>query len=123
MRKPLLIAAALLAATTSTALADKDECTVEPKLVSYYKPKKLPKKADDRCDPKKDGTCKKLELKGYLYVPPAEVGEGPFPVIVYNHGSGQKVKDYCEFGSYFARLGYVVFMPQRRGHGDSTGVF
>jgi dienelactone hydrolase len=98
-------------------------CSVDAKIVTYYKPAELPKQADTRCE-NKDGKCKKLELKGHLYVPPPSFKtKGPYPVLVFNHGSGQAVGGACEIGSWFAERGYVVFMPHRRGHGDSTGAY
>src|SRR5688572_18291295 len=119
MNATLILASFL---NTMNAPAPASGCTIEPKLVTYYKPQDLPNTKDTRCD-LKDGKCKKLELKGYLYLPPPTVAaKKPYPVIVQSHGSGEKVGDYCEFGSYFAELGYAVFMPHRRGHGDSTGV-
>src|SRR5688572_14961891 len=115
-----LLAALPVAGFAATAHA-ADECPgVDGKLVSYLKPTTLPTGFDTRCD-NADGKCKKLDLKGWFYMP--KEGKGPFPVIVYNHGSGEPVNQYCGFAKYFTKLGYAVFMPQRRGHGESTGIY
>jgi dienelactone hydrolase len=62
-----------------------------------------------------------LDLHGVLVKPR---GDGPFPSILWNHGSEKYP------GGYFAALarpflaaGYVVFMPFRRGHGTSPGPY
>ena len=63
-----------------------------------------------------------LSLKGYLYLPP---GEGPFPCLVFNHGStiNQGTDDVCRPGTAHQLLGWniAVFMPHRRGYGNSPG--
>ena len=117
------------------------ECPAKPELRSYYKPDKLPDKATTPCDAK-DGKCVALDLKGWLYVPkgpiakPAAVkatkpsvqlfaSERP-PLLVFNHGSEDMKTgsgDKCDIASYFRDLGFVVFVPHRRGHGKSTGVY
>lgn len=121
MHRTLVIASLLVSVTSSVSA--ESQCTVEPTIVSYYEPKNLPATKDTRCD-LKDGKCEKLELKGFLYLPPASAqGKAPHAVIIQNHGSGKTVSPNCEFGSYFAELGYVVLMPMRRGYGESTGVY
>jgi dienelactone hydrolase len=115
---PILLATLPFAAFAQVAHA-ADECKVEGKLVSYSKPTQLPQKFDTRCD-NANGKCKKLDLKGWLYTPK---GAGKHPVLVYNHGSGEPVHKGCEIAEFFTDLGYVVFMPQRRGHGESTGIY
>jgi carboxymethylenebutenolidase len=64
-----------------------------------------------------------LRLKGYLYLPP---GEGPFPCLVFNHGStiNQGTDDVCRPGTAHPLLGWnlAVFMPHRRGYGNSPGM-
>jgi dienelactone hydrolase len=59
-------------------------------------------------------------LEGYLWRPH---GKGPFPAVVYNHGSEQDPGDKASVAEYFVRHGYVVFVPHRRGHGGSPGVW
>lgn len=63
-----------------------------------------------------------LVLKGQLWLPP---GRGPFPAIVYNHGSGLKEphEDNALPGLplLFASWGYACLVPHRRGYGLSPG--
>jgi dienelactone hydrolase len=49
-------------------------------------------------------------------------GAGPFPAMVYNHGSEAWPGDLTELGPLYARHGYVLFAPIRRGQGRSVGV-
>src|SRR5882762_4386813 len=61
-----------------------------------------------------------LILQGMLYKPE---GTGPFPAVVYNHGSapGMLSKDAFEtLGPVFASHGWVFFGPYRRGQGLSA---
>lgn len=60
------------------------------------------------------------------------VGEGPFPAIVFNHGStgrGQNRALYSRtvapavIASYFVERGWMILFPQRRGRGKSGGVY
>jgi carboxymethylenebutenolidase len=60
-----------------------------------------------------------LNLRGELYKPK---GKGPFPAILYNHGSapGMLNSQASEIlGPLFANRGWVFFMPYRRGQGLS----
>jgi dipeptidyl aminopeptidase/acylaminoacyl peptidase len=62
-----------------------------------------------------------LTLVGYLFRPQ---GGGPFPGIIWNHGSEKSPGTGPEFDAVadiFVPVGYVVFAPVRRGHGDSQG--
>ena len=45
--------------------------------------------------------------------------QGPFPAILYSHGSERRPGTKPEIGNYFVDKGYVVFVPHRRGHGRS----
>jgi dienelactone hydrolase len=61
-----------------------------------------------------------LTLKGMLYKPE---GKGPFPAVIYNHGSapGMLSKEAFEaLGPVFASHGWVFFGPFRRGQGLSA---
>ena len=62
----------------------------------------------------------KLELHGFLYRPQ---GNGPFPAILYNHGSEQNPGWKPALGEFFSSRGYVFFVPHRRGHGRSAYQF
>lgn len=61
-------------------------------------------------------------LAGFLYLPP---GSGPFGCMVVNHGSGiaQGSSDLCRPGTAAVLMGWglAVFMPHRRGYGNSPG--
>src|SRR5262245_23601274 len=64
-----------------------------------------------------------LTLVGYLFRP---AGAGPFPAVVWNHGSEQNPGGGPQFdsvASIFVPAGYVVFAPMRRGHSDSEGEY
>jgi dipeptidyl aminopeptidase/acylaminoacyl peptidase len=61
-----------------------------------------------------------LTLKGMLYKPE---GTGPFPAVVYNHGSAPGMLSKVAFetlGPVFASHGWVFFGPYRRGQGLSA---
>lgn len=57
------------------------------------------------------------ERNGYLHLPE---GEGPFPVVVYNHGSERNPPDFSGQAAFYLPRGYAVFAPHRRGHGRSA---
>jgi dienelactone hydrolase len=67
-------------------------------------------------------TSGKLKTEAYVYRPE---GTGPFPVVIYNHGSrAGHQREECPFayvGEPLARSGYVVVVPERRGYGKSDG--
>ena len=61
-----------------------------------------------------------LTLEGVVYKP---AGNGPFPAVVYNHGSAGGMLSQMAFdslGPVFARRGWVFFGPYRRGQGLSA---
>jgi dienelactone hydrolase len=62
-----------------------------------------------------------LRIAAYLYAPE---GEGPFPVVIYNHGDRDDPRrsvDFKYIGDMLSRIGYVVLIPERRGYGKSEG--
>lgn len=64
-----------------------------------------------------------LRLEAYFYRPD---GDGPFPLVVYNHGSAPAGRERVEWPAGFVgRLlppaGYAVLVPERRGYGKSEG--
>lgn len=62
-----------------------------------------------------------LTLVGYVYHPD---GAGPFPTVIWNHGSEHNPGGGPQFDSVaamFVPAGYAVFAPMRRGHSDSQG--
>jgi carboxymethylenebutenolidase len=59
-------------------------------------------------------------LRGVLYAPP---GRGPFPAILFNHGSAPGMMSKQAFdavGPVFAAHGWLFFGPYRRGQGLSA---
>jgi len=64
-----------------------------------------------------------LKLVGYIYKPN---GPGPFPTVVWNHGSEPNPgggPQYDSVAAIFVPAGYVVVAPMRRGHSDSQGKY
>jgi dienelactone hydrolase len=59
-------------------------------------------------------------LTGYLWVPP---GSGPFRAVVFNHGSERYPATGAALARFFNWHDYVLFVPLRRGHGDSPGPY
>jgi len=63
-----------------------------------------------------------LRLEAYLYRP---AGPGPFPLVVYNHGSNpgkERIEWAAPFiGRLLTAAGYAVLVPERRGYGQSEG--
>jgi dienelactone hydrolase len=58
-----------------------------------------------------------LTLHGFLYRP---AGAGPFPAIVFNHGSEQLPGAKEGQAMFYVPRGFVLFVPHRRGHGRSA---
>ena len=63
-----------------------------------------------------------LKLEAYLFKPE---GPGPFPLIVYNHGSRigdeHQERPVAHIARLLVPLGYAVLVPERRGYGKSEG--
>jgi len=64
----------------------------------------------------------KLRIQAHLYKPE---GKGPFPVVIYNHGSRagreRTPAPFLYMGKMLTARGYVVLVPERRGYGLSDG--
>jgi len=64
-----------------------------------------------------------LRIQAYLYKPE---GAGPFPAVIYNHGSRTGRERQSVPFEYVGRLltgaGYVVLVSERRGYGRSDGL-
>jgi len=59
-------------------------------------------------------------LHGLLYRP---IGKGPFPALLYNHGSSPGLISNAAFDAiapHFIAMGWVFFAPYRRGQGLSS---
>ena len=50
-------------------------------------------------------------LHGFLYVPE---GKGPFPAVLWNHGSERRPGWQPELASFYNSHGFVFFLPHRR---------
>jgi pimeloyl-ACP methyl ester carboxylesterase len=64
-----------------------------------------------------------VTLAGTVLIP---LGEGPHPALVCTHGSGPEGRQraaYHSNGYFFARLGFVTLIYDKRGVGNSTGDF
>ena len=63
-----------------------------------------------------------LRIQAYVYKPD---GEGPFPVVIYNHGtrdgSERESFTFPHIGRMLTRAGYAALVPERRGYGKSDG--
>jgi len=63
-----------------------------------------------------------LRIQAYLYKPE---GDGPFPVVIYNHGTRdgrERVSSPFRMSAkMLMRAGYAVLVPERRGYGKSDG--
>ncbi len=92
---PIFFSPPLRAAEPATALG-----AIEPQLVSF-----------SRGD---------LTLQGWLFKPE---GNGPFPAVVYNHGSEKMPSSFPTLGKFWTDKGYVFFVPHRQGHGRSPGEY
>jgi dienelactone hydrolase len=74
-----------------------------------------------------DGRAVRLEV-----VIEKPTGEGPFPLLVFNHGSTGLGRDPATFrvtswspeiADFFVQKGWMVAFPQRRGRGKSDGLY
>jgi len=67
-------------------------------------------------------TSGSLRIEAYVYKPQ---GDGPFPVVIYNHGSRpsrERVElPFTYVGKMLAASGYIALVPERRGYGRSDG--
>jgi len=60
----------------------------------------------------------KLELHGFLWKP---AGDGPFPAVLWNHGSEKLPGSQPALAGFYTSHSYVFFVPHRRGQGRSPG--
>lgn len=62
-----------------------------------------------------------LTLVGLLQLPQ---GEGPFPALIWVHGSGRSTRHEADWlAADLVRNGYAIFQYDKRGVGDSGGVY
>ena len=60
------------------------------------------------------------ELHGALHLPD---GDGPFPAVLWSHGSERSPVPTDELAHFYTSAGYALFTPHRRGHGRSPGEY
>lgn len=60
------------------------------------------------------------QLHGFLWKPE---GVGPFPAILWNHGSEKRPGSEPPLANFYTSHGYVFFVPHRRGQGRSPGEY
>ena len=58
-----------------------------------------------------------LTLHGFLFKPS---GDGPFPSVLWNHGSERLPGRLQQLADFFTGKGFVFFIPHRRGQGRSS---
>ena len=61
-----------------------------------------------------------LTLKGFIYKP---AGAGPFPALIWNHGSEKLPGWQPELAAFYNIKGFVFFIPHRHGQGRSPGEY
>ena len=61
-----------------------------------------------------------LELHGFLWKP---AGSGPFPAVLWNHGSEKRPGSQPDLARFYTSHNYVFFVPHRRGQGHSPGPY
>jgi len=63
-----------------------------------------------------------LRIQGYFYQPD---GSGPFPTLIYNHGSRagfeRRPNPWVRLAGLYVAAGYALLVPERRGYGRSDG--
>jgi dienelactone hydrolase len=66
-----------------------------------------------------DGTAVRLSIVTYK-----PTGEGPFPTLIFHHGSGDFERPYDPsiVAQWFVARGWAVIAPSRRGRGGSEGL-
>jgi hypothetical protein len=61
-----------------------------------------------------------LTLQGWIYKPE---GPGPFPAVLWNHGSERNPTAHPELGKFYTSHGFALFLPVRHGHAPSPGEY
>jgi dienelactone hydrolase len=59
-----------------------------------------------------------FKLPGFLYRP---AGRGPFPAVIWNHGSEKNPTAHPELARFYTQHGYIFFAPIRHGHAPAAG--
>ena len=96
-----LLALILLAGGTNSGIGEDSVAGPKPETVTY-------------------GQGDSGTLNGFIYRP---AGKGPFPAVLWNHGSEKMPGWQPDLGHFYTRQGYVFFIPHRHGHGRSPGEY
>ncbi|MDX6480015.1 MAG: hypothetical protein QOG85_525 [Gaiellaceae bacterium] len=97
------LAVALAAAGTSAALASPVATRDLPHVLRYVD--------TSRTITLPDGTTEPRPVTTEFWYPPARLGSGPFPLVVFGHGFASTPWWYRRLLSYWAAAGYVVAAP------------
>jgi carboxymethylenebutenolidase len=62
----------------------------------------------------------KDEIVAQLYLPE---GEGPFPAILWNHGSEKLPGEQPELANFYVKQGFAFLLPYRTGQGRTPGTY
>ncbi len=102
--------------TVSNSLADASMAAASPvqPARSSVAPDPLPTEVAIQSGPYK--------LRAFVVRP---AGDGPFPAVVYNHGSEREIDitAYDSMSAWWQAQGYAVVYPFRRGSGGSPGPY
>jgi dienelactone hydrolase len=121
-RSALLIVLAVAASASCTS-ADRPKKADTRPAAAKAPPKPPPLPAVPPPKPKPTEvtfTSHGKKLYGYITKP---TGAGPFPALLYNHGSEQKGGQKETLRDFFVSKGFVFFIPHRSGHGKSQGQY
>src|SRR5574342_913209 len=118
---PALTPAASISTPTAGSAATKipETATLAPTTVTQARPTPTQRPTKEKVSFKSGD----LTLVGYLFKPS---GAGPFPGLIWNHGSEQdpdKGQQFDGVASIFVPAGYVLVAPMRRGHGEAQGPY
>lgn len=92
-------------------------------------PREIPVKVWYPADPATDADPARYAVGGIVNVPtevalrePAPSTDGPFPTVIYSHGSGGEGLLAYPYGEHLASWGWVVFAPNHVGNTALDGV-
>jgi dienelactone hydrolase len=90
-------------------LADGGQRSLVPALIEFRKTAEVVKYPSG-----------KLMLPGIVYRPE---GKGPFPAVIWNHGSERNPLGQVELARFYTQHGFMFFLPIREGHGNAPGEY
>lgn len=121
-RIPLLIVFTFLLtlSVAATASAELTDVTCNSGRVAVAKPYFS---ADNAWGDTRANTEGRIRLWGWVYVPKGTPPKGGFPILIFNHGSEETPGERCTLADFFVSRKYILFVPVRRGHEGSTGLY